>query len=391
MPVEQTPKQQWSEQVRSANRILIIPHANPDGDAVGSTLALKLVLEKLSKEVVLAVSGEIPQTFAFLKGFSSLQKDPHLQKDLLLVLDESQGKIGNISLKRVAENKLIVVVTPKDGLLSPANVRVEEGTFNVDLIIALDCADADRIGDMREKNPSLFFDVPVINVDHHPGNTNFGKINIVDTAASSTAEILVALIETLAKEKPDLLDPDSATSLLTGVITDTGSFQNGNTTPKSMTVAAQLIAAGARQQEIIKNVFKTRSLSTLRLWGRALSYLKEDSGRQFIWTMLGKSDFVAAQAKQDESSGVIDELLKTAAGMRFVLLLTERDGGIHGSMRSIEPSTDVSLIANQFGGGGHPQAAAFYLENKTLKENEQELINRVRDYIDGKTRLQANA
>lgn len=388
MPVEPTPKQQWSEQIKSASRILIIPHANPDGDAVGSSLALKQVLEKLGKEVTLAVSGEIPRTFSFLPEFSALQKDPHLQKDLLLVLDESQGKIGNITLKRVAENRLIVVVTPKDGFLSPANVRVEEGTFNVDLIIALDCADADRIGDLREHNPSLFFDVPVINVDHHPGNTNFGKINIVDTAASSTAEILVALIETLAKERTDLLDQDIATCLLTGLITDTGSFQNGNTTPKSLTVAAQLIAAGARQQEIIKNVFKTRALSTLRLWGRTLSYLKEDADRQFIWSVLSKADFVAAQASQDESSGVIDELLKTAAGMRFVLLLTERDGGIHGSLRSIEPTTDVSLIANQFEGGGHPQAAAFYIEGKNLKDNELELINQLRNYLDSKSRLQ---
>jgi phosphoesterase RecJ-like protein len=385
MPGEPTPKQQWSEQVKAATKILVIPHANPDGDAVGSALALKMGLEKLGKEVTVAVAGDVSETFAFLPGFTELQREPAFKKDLLIILDESQAKIGNINLKRVAENKLIVVVSPKDGLLTPSSVRIEEGSYDFDLIIVLDCANAERMGAIQEQNSSLFFEVPVVNIDHHPGNNNFGKINIVDTASSSTAEILVALLETVGKDVPELFDADLATALLTGILTDTGSFQNANTTPKSLTVAAQLVAAGARQQEIVTKVFKTRTLSTLRLWGRALSYLKEDAGRQFVWSVLGKADFVAAQAGPEESSGVIDELLKTAQGMRFVLLLTERDGGVHGSLRSIDPSTDVSLIANQFGGGGHPQAAAFYIEEKSLVQNEMEIVNKLRDSLDGTT------
>lgn len=385
MTGEPTPKQQWSEQIRTAERILIIPHANPDGDALGSALALKIGLEKLKKEVIVAVSGEINHIFSFLPQFDSIEHNLSLQKDLLLILDESQAKIGNVNLKRVAENKLIVVVTPKEGLLTPANVRIEEGTFNYDLVIVLDCATVERMGDMYEKNTNLFYEVPVVNIDHHAGNTNFGKINIVDTAASSTAEILVALLETVSKDIPSLIDESVATPLLTGLITDTGSFQNPNTTPKSLTVAAQLVAAGARQQEIIAKVFKTRTLSTLRLWGRALSYLKEDANRKFVWSSLTKADFVAAQAGQNESTGVIDELLKTASGMRFVMLMSERDGGVHASLRAIDPSINVATLANTFGGGGHPQAAAFRVENATLAQKEMEIVNRLRDQLDGKT------
>lgn len=384
MPTELTPKQQWSEQVRNAKRILVLTHANPDGDALGSLLALKLGLTKLGKEVTAVAAGDIPQSFSFLPAFKTVQSDISLQKDLLLVLDESQGKIGNIALKRVSETKLIVVVTPKDGFLTPANVRVEEGSFNVDLIIALDCADIDRIGTVYEQNTNLFYEIPVINIDHHPSNTNFGKINIVDTTASSTAEILVSLLETVGKDVNGMLDADIATCLLTGLTTDTGSFQNNNTTPKSLTVAAQLVAAGGRQQEIVKQLFRTRTLSTLRLWGRALSYIKEDQPRRFVWSSLSKADFVAAQASQDESSGVIDELLKTASGMGFVLLMTERDGGIHGSLRSIEPSVNVAAIANAFGGGGHTLAAAFYLDNATLATKESEIINKIRTLLDAK-------
>ncbi|MBU6389427.1 bifunctional oligoribonuclease/PAP phosphatase NrnA [Patescibacteria group bacterium] len=383
MPGEMTPKQQWSELVKNAKTVLILPHANPDGDALGSALAMKIGLEKLGKEVTLAVSGQLSQSFNFLPHFATITTDASLQKDLLIVVDESQARVANVSLKRAAENKLMIVITPKDGLLTETNLHIEEGSFNVDLIIAIDCADPERLGDIYEENSSLFYEVPVVNIDHHPGNTNFGKVNIVDLTASSTAEILVSLLETIGKETPDMLDPDIATCLLTGITTDTGSFQNNNTTPKSLTVAAQLVAAGGRQQEIIKNLFKTRTLSTLRLWGRALSYIKEDQPHKFAWSILNKADFVAAQAKPEEASGVIDELLKTASGMDFVLLMTERDGGIHGSFRSTNPTVDVSALAALFGGGGHPQAAAFQMANATLAQKEMEIIHRLQAHLNG--------
>ena len=180
-----------------------------------------------------------------------------------------------------------------------------------------------------------------------------------------------------------MIDEPIATSLLTGIVADTNSFQNANTTPKSLTVAAQLVAAGAKQQDIIRHIFKTRSLAQLRLWGRALSYIKEEADLKFAWSTLSKADFVAAQAEQSTSSGVIDELLKTASGMNFVLLLTERDGGIHGSFRSVIASFDVSRLANMLGGGGHAQAAAFFLPNANLKQKEAEIISRIRNELQG--------
>jgi phosphoesterase RecJ-like protein len=380
-PTEMTPKQQWSEQIKNAKSILIITHENPDGDALGSSLALKFGLEKMGKEVTVAASGTVSEVFSFLPSFTSLQRELSAQKDLLIILDESQAKIGNISLKRVSETKLIVVITPKEGFLTPANARIEEGTFNTDLVIVLDCANIERLGSIYDENPNLFYEVPVINVDHHPGNTNFGKVNIVDVTASSTAEILVSLLETLGKDVPGMLDADIATCLLTGLTTDTSSFQNSNTTPKSLTVAAQLVATGGRQQEIIKHIFKTRTLATLRLWGRALSYIKEDKPLKFAWSVLSKADFVAAQASQENAAGLIDELLKTASGMDFVLLLSERNNSVHGNLRSMTPVMDVARIAQHFGGGGHTQAAAFTIENAKLAEKENDIIGQIRTLL----------
>jgi phosphoesterase RecJ-like protein len=390
--LEMTPKQQWSEQVRKAKNILILTHQDPDGDALGSALGLKLVLEKLGKKVTLAIEGAIPETYNFLSSFSEIENNLVIQRDLLVMIDESQAKIGNVGLKRLSENKLMVVITPKEGILTTANIHIEEGTFMTDLIIVLDSANLERLGKIYGENPNIFYETPIVNIDHHSGNTNFGRINIIDITASSTSEILLSLIETLNKDFPTpLLEAEIATCLLTGLIDDTGSFQNSNTTPKSLTVAAQLVAAGAKQQEIIKRLYKTRNLSTLRLWGRALSYIKEDAVLHFAWSVLTKSDFVASQAKTEESDGIIDELLKTASGMDFVLLMTEQSQEIHASLRSTNPSVDVSKIASEFGGGGHPQAAAFRIPGSQLAEKELEIINTIRNFLNNNSRQVAPA
>jgi phosphoesterase RecJ-like protein len=250
----------------------------------------------------------------------------------------------------------------------------------------------ERIGPAYEKNSQLFYELPVINIDHHAGNSHFGKINLVDLTATSTSEILVSVMEALAGD-PKFIDEEIATALLTGIITDTNSFQNANTTPKSLTVAAQLVACGGRQQDIIKNIYKTKPLSTLRLWGRVLSNLHDEKDYKFVWSEIYKKDYLDVAASEAESSGVVDDLLKTASGIDFALLLSEKNGDVHGSLRSTSPATDVSQVAKLFDGGGHPMAAAFQLSSTTLLESSARVIQRIREYQrerDKTTKLQAS-
>jgi len=282
------------------------------------------------------------------------------------------------------ENKLNIVITPLSGSFKNEDVSFSYGTFKFDLIIVLDSPDLERLGPLYEGQSSLFYETPVINLDHHAGNDFFGKINWVDLTATSTAEILVSLIESLARENP-LIDEDIATALLTGIITDTGSFQNANTTPKSLTVAAQLVAAGGRQQEIIRHVFKTKPLSTLKLWGRILESVRLDPESRFIWAKISQDDFLATGATESETSGVIDELLKSAPDIDFVLLLSEKSGELDGSLRSVAPGTDVSQIAKLFGGGGHEAAAGFQLAGASLATNEEEILGKIREYQRSRT------
>lgn len=382
--MELTPKQQTTQTITAAQKILVLTHVNPDGDALGSLIALYLVLKKLGKDVTAVAPESLPMAFNFLPNLTNLAKSFSGTKDFIITIDTSKTKVDRLGYKHIPEeNKLNIVITPVSGSFQNEDVSFSYGSFKFDLIIILDSPDLDRLGPLYDGQSSLFYETPVINIDHHAGNDFFGKINWVDLTATSTAEILVSLMESLARENP-LIDEDIATALLTGIITDTGSFQNANTTPKSLTVAAQLVAAGGRQQEIIRHIFKTKPLSTLKLWGRILESVRLDGEGRFIWAKISKDDFAATGAQESETSGVIDELLKSAPDIDFVLLLSEKAGELDGSLRSVAPGVDVSNLARLFGGGGHEAAAGFQISGASLAANEEEVLGKIREYQRGR-------
>jgi len=376
--MELTPKQQVVEMLRSSKNFLILTHKNPDGDALGSMLALYLTLSRLEKNVIIACSEIIPSVFAFLPGIDKIETGFTGARDFVISLNTEAVAADKIMYK-VHDGHLDIVISPKAGQFSKELVSFPKGGFNFDAILVLDSPDLERVGKLYEENSDIFFEVPVVNIDHHAGNDHFGKINFVDLTATSTAEILVSIIESLTGD-PKFFDENIATSLLTGIVTDTNSFQNTNTTPKSLTVAAQLVALGGRQQEIIKNIYKTKSFSTLRLWGRALSNLHDEQEYSFVWSTVFKNDYLETGANEDEASGLIDELLKTASGVEFALLLSEQGGDIHGSLRATSPSHDVREIAALFGGGGHTAAAGFQLSGTTIQESGDKIINQIKNF-----------
>lgn len=375
--MELTPKQQIVELIKKHQNILVLTHINPDGDALGSLLAFYLLLKKLDKNVSAVATSEIPVKFNFLPAISNINSEFNGIRDFIINLDLSSAKLDKLSYQKITdENRLDIIITPKTGTFTPEDVSFSYGAHKFDLIFVLDTPDLERLGKVYDENADLFYETPTVNIDHHPSNEYFGKINWVDLTATSTAEILVALIESLSREK-QLLDADVATALLTGITTDTGSFQNTNTTPKSLTVAAQLVAAGARQQEIIQKIFKTRELSTLKLWGVILSkVVLEEEG--FVWSYATQNDIVQASAANDETQQVVDELLKTVPNTDFALLLTEKSDSVFGSLRSAKNNVDVLAIAKIFGGGGHEQAAGFQIKNTTLNEIKEEILAKIK-------------
>jgi len=375
-------KQQAIEKIKQADKILITAHQNPDGDALGSCLALQHVLNRLGKHSTVALSGKLDKTFDYLNNFNSVLQTIKSQPEFMIVLDENEAKAKNVEVRRLENNKVALVLTAENGRFTPERISFQEGSYPYDLIVVLDCPNLEQVGELYEENKDFFSNVEIVSIDHHLNHSGYGTVNVSEDKAAATAEIIVSIIEALGQNNGrsvNFIDEHVATALLTGLMTDTGSFQNSNTTPKSLTVAAQMYASGADHAQIVNRVFNTRPISQLRLWGKALAHLKEDKPLRFAWATLNKADFVASQAEEDQTSGLIDTLIKTTSETDFVVLLSERKGGVHGSLRSIKPGFDVESLAKLFNGGGHKQAAAFFVPNATIAEYEQRLINTLRN------------
>ncbi|MBT4917613.1 bifunctional oligoribonuclease/PAP phosphatase NrnA [Candidatus Peregrinibacteria bacterium] len=375
-----TTEKQVVDLIKRSSKVLIMPSSPPDGDSIGSAIALYLALKKLQKEVTVVCYEDVPEVLTFLPNTKIVGDKMSSSKDFVITLD-SKARIESIKTEQEG-NKINIIITPAEGSVKEQEINFNKGKVEYDLIITVDCAELTQLGDLYENNIELFHQVPVINIDHHVSNAHFGKINYVDIMSSSTTELLFPILEELAKEEGvDIIDEDIATLLLTGIITDTGSFQNANTSPKSFAKAAQLISHGARQQEIIQHIYKTKQLSQLKLWGRVLTKIQTDEKYRMVWSVVSQQDFKDTESSEEQTGDIIDELMTNAPGAEIVFLMKEKeDGQVSISMRTTTPSVDASYIAEQFGGGGHTQAAGFRITDKNLRDAEYEVIKKVQEY-----------
>ncbi len=374
-------QKQVVELIKRSKKILILPSAPVDGDSIGSAISLYIALKKLQKEVTVISSEQIPEVLQFLPNIKVVSNRMISSGDFIITLDCKNIKIENIKSEN-EDGKINITVTPKEGRLSEENISFSSGGIDYDLIITVDTAELTQLRDTYEKNIEMFHQIPVINIDHHVSNSHFGKLNFVDIMASSTTEMLLPILEELSSEENiNLIDEDIATLLLAGIITDTGSFQNANTTPKAFARAAQLISYGARQQEIIQHVYKTKQLSQLKLWGRVLSKIQVDEKHRIVWSAVSRQDFKDTESLDEQTGDIIDELMTNAPGAEVIVLLKEKeDGAISASVRTTNPSVDAAKIAENFGGGGHNQAAGFRISNMSLMDAEYKIINFLKDY-----------
>jgi nanoRNase/pAp phosphatase (c-di-AMP/oligoRNAs hydrolase) len=345
--------------IEQHQRILISPHANVDPDGLSSALACYQVFSAMGKDVTVICPDVKPESLSFLPGFEKFEQEVKESKDFVITINLDEGAEIDKLRYTVEDHKVNIIVVPKKGGIKPQQVSLSEGEPKYDLIVIVDTADLALLGSLYTDHIDLFSDVPILNIDHHISNTNFGHIQLIDPTASSATEVLYSWFMQVPAFR-EKITPDLATLLLTGLITDTRSFQNPNTTPRSLEVAAELLERGARQQEIIQHIYKTKPLSTLKIWGRALNHIQVDSGARIVWSSVSKEDLAEMDATSKETAGILDELISTIPDADVYVLLTElEEGGLKASMRSTA-AVDVSrLSAKTFGGGGHARASGF--------------------------------
>lgn len=306
------------EVIKKSERILITGHTSPDGDAIGSGLALLLALNKLNEN---------------LKKEAQERKEIYLDKTLRFILEDK---------------------TPKNLNFLTHSILIEElenfdSKYEFDLMICLDSGNFERIGKVGELKGK---DTKVINIDHHISNDRFGDYNYVGDL-SSTSEILFDFI----KESKIKLDHGIAESIYTGIVNDTGNFKHSNTTKKVFKVASELLEYGVKPDEIIKEFFNTKSMAKLKLMGKVLSGFEFLEKQKLVYYYMSNAELEELGVEKGDTSGLV-ELLLSYEDASVSLFLKEDKGYIKGSFRS-KYDIDVNALASNFGGGGHIKAAGF--------------------------------
>ncbi len=299
--------------VRSASSVLIGTHLNPDGDALGSALAVSHYLDGIGVPNEVLCHHVPPRNLRFLPGVGRIRQTPKEERyDLGIVVDlDSLERLGNT-----------------------------EPFFST----------CDR----------------TIFVDHHVPHNAPGDIRIVDTAAPATAVILTRLFMELGVE----ISPDIATCLIAGIVTDTGSFRFRNTTPESLSLAASLLEKGGNINLVSEQVFQSKPISSARLLGFALERMSLACDDRLCWTVLTIEDFEEHHAVDEDTEGFVNELLTIETVQISAIFREPKRGKVRCSIRS-RGEYDVSAVARIFGGGGHRNAAGCNFEGPIDEAVEQ--------------------
>lgn len=359
-------QEQVFDRLRKANKILIALPEAPTADSVASGLALKLFLQKLQKDVSLASSGGLPESLKFLPGSDSIVSGISGGKSFVITVDTAQKKLDEVSYQTL-ESQIRIYLKAKGEMFSEAELSFGADKFPVDVIVVLDALSLESLGELFFSHTDLFFETPKINIDHKSGNEYFGAVNLVDVTSSSVAEILSGLLQQF---EAALMDQDIATCLLAGIITKTQSFKASRTTPQAFLKASQLVNLGGRQQEIIKQFYKTKSLPLLKLWGRVLARLKIVEPVFLAYSLLNEEDFKKSGATEAEIVPALMELLENVSGYKLLAILSEENFGKARLALAAHAEADVSGILQTFQAADKslPAAPNFRIYNLELGE-----------------------
>ncbi len=305
--------EQIHNHLKKAKKVMIVPHQNPDGDAIGAATAFHEYLTQLGKEIVIFCITSVTDKLHFVPNSTRVVQDSTVFQDK-----------------------------------------------TIDTIVVLDSGDLRYAGiaDLVAKHPAT-----IINIDHHATNEHYGRYNLVMTTAASTTEILYHFF----RHNGVRLNQHMATSLLTGLTTDTGNFTNSATSGSALSVGGELIRSGGNYNLINNATLRNKSIDALKLWGLVLGRLHNDPKTNITHTYLTLKDLETFNVPDNESEGIAN-FLNNLENTNIALILKEIPGGkVKGSFRTTKNTIDVSAMAKKLNGGGHKKAAGFTLEG-TIEE-----------------------
>ncbi len=306
---------QWLE---SRKKLLITGHQRPDGDCLGSALALGMALEETGKKCTIVSSDSLPHMYSALPGADKIIKCAQIEEDY-------------------------------DG------------------VITLECGNVERSGIKGLSN------LPTINIDHHPSTGDWAEVNWVNPAVSAVGELIFLLIESLGIP----ITPAIASNIFAAIMTDTGSFQYSNTSEQTLLIASRLVSYGASPSDITQTVYMNQKASRLRLLAKVLETLKIDQSGKIATVSMSLDDLESTGAEADDTEGFVNYPLGIQGIEACALFRQSSEHNFRVSLRSRQ-KIDVSKVAVQFEGGGHARAAGFSLNNLSLSDARNLVLARLK-------------
>jgi len=289
--------------IAAARHVMAVCHERPEADALGAALGVVLIVEHLGGRGVPVCADPVPPMYDFLRGMERFRQDP--------------------------------------------------GDDPYDLIVVVDCGELARVGPILETSADLFRRVPIVNIDHHVSNAGFGDAAWVDPTAAAACEQVTLLAQALGVPL-DAADGALTRALMAGVVIDTATFQHPNATPRTLRVAADLLAAGAPLAETSRRIYRSKPNAQLKLFGLVMADMVDEDGR-LIHSALTEAHLRTSGALPSQSEGLID-LFSQSETADIVLLFTEQGAQTRVSVRT-SPRVDATALVGPLGGGGHPRAA----------------------------------
>ena len=294
------------ERLRGARRVLAVSHENPDADTLGATLGVVHLVEALGGSADAVCTDPVPPLYRFIAGVDRFRTDP-------------------------------------------------DADAAYDLLVISDCGSLERVGEVGARHADLFARLPRVIIDHHASNQSAGEADWIDPGAAATCELVTLLAGRLGVP----LDADDgmlAATLMAGIVMDTATFAHPNATPRTLTVAAALLEAGAPLSDISRRLYRSKPDVQLRLFGRVLDRLESADDGRIVWSSLTEADITATGADRAHSEGIID-LLSQAEAAEVAILFKEAGRSTRISVRTKPGGVDATVLTGRFGGGGHPRAA----------------------------------
>lgn len=305
--------------IKKSNHIFLTTHKTPDGDAIGSLLAMRKILLSLNKNITCFCINQPAENFNYLEGANKIENQAENLKN------------------------------------------------NYDLGILLDCGDL-GMTKIEKQIRNINFKFGLVNIDHHYTNPQYGNINIVIPRASSTAEIIYQIMK-IAHIK---IEASVATALLTGIITDTGNFAYPSTTKQAIDTASKLLSIGADFSDIAKANIYNKTIEILKLWGIILKKISFNKELAMVTTGIFKKDLDNLGLNKEAGEGISNYLNNLSSKIKFSLLLKQYEADkVKGSLRTTRDNIDVAKIAQALGGGGHKKASGFEIRGKLIFNNGQ--------------------